>query len=255
MKGNVWPTGKSALYGLTAFSVMMIATAVAQAAPQDGPGSEQYLGNQRIFSWEKMNGAAVVEVGVTIPFAIFESPPPQTGSGPAGAIAVIGFSKTVQETTCLNHFELNWEKHGHEPRVFMHPHFDFHFYGVSPDTVMAVSLPDPSPPGAALLPSGYVYPGAEFTVPQMGVHAVRPADMEKPFTDVLIFGYYGGQMTFIEPMVTQAKLMQQQSIAYVLPVPPSMGKITRYPTKFRLVYDRQANACHLIFSDFITTAV
>ena len=162
------------------------------------------------------------------------------GNGPAGAIAVIGFSKIVQDATCLNHFELNWEKQGHAPPVFMHPHFDFHFYSVPVAEVMSVSSPDPSPPSAASIPAGYIYPGAEFAVPQMGVHAVRPADMEKPFTDVLIFGFYGGRMTFIEPMITQAKLLQKQSIAYVLPAPPAMGKITRYPTKFKLVYDERA---------------
>ena len=129
-----------------------------------------------------------------------------------------------------------------------------HFYSIPPTEVMGVTIPDPNPPGAALIPAGYIYPGAELTVPQMGVHAVRPQDLEKPFTDVLIFGFYGGRMTFIEPMVTQARLLQKQPITYVIPVPPAMGKITRYPTKFRLVYDQEAKACHLIFSDFVATS-
>ena len=84
---------------------------------------------------------------------------------------------------------------------------------------------------------------------------MRPVDLEKPFRDVLIFGFYGGHMTFIEPMVTQARLLQKQPIAYAIPVPPALGKITRYPTKFRLVYDEEAEAWHLIFSDFVTTSI
>jgi hypothetical protein len=242
------------LFGFVIFTALAAPTFAAAADGQAGPATEQFISQYRIFSWEKMNGAEVLEAGMTIPSAIVANPPRQPGKGPAGAIAVIGFPKIVEDTTCLNHFELNWESHGHEPQVFMHPHFDFHFYGVPVAEVMHVSIPDPSPPSAESIPAGYAYPGPEFAVPQMGVHAVRPADLEKPFTDVLILGFYGGHMTFIEPVATRARLLQRQPITYAIPVPPVMGRITRYPTKFRLVYDLEAEAWHLIFSDFVTTS-
>ena len=104
-----------------------------------------------------------------------------------------------------------------------------------------------------MIPAGYIYLGPEQTIPQMGVHAVRPPDLAKPFTDVLIFGYYGGKMTFIEPMVTRAALLKQQPVSYAVPLPASIGRSIRFPTKFRIEHDIQAKTCRLIFSDFVTT--
>ena len=235
------------------FSFCLLLVFNASASVQVDPGTEQTLSGNKIFTWEKLAGNEVTEAGVTIPFAVLENPPIEPGSGPAGAIAVVDFSQIVRNTTFLNHFELNWEKDGHEPPVFMVPHFDFHFYNIPPSEVFKISAPDPQPPRANLIPEGYIYPGAEHTIPQMGVHAVRPADLERPFTDVLIFGYYGGNMTFIEPMVTRSALLKQQPVTYTVPVPPAMGKTTRFPTKFRIEHDVQAKACRLIFSHFTTT--
>lgn len=235
------------------FSFCLLWVFNASASVQVDPGTEQILSGNKIFTWEKLVGDEVTEVGVTIPFAVFDTPPIEPGSGPAGAIAVVNFSPKVRNTTFFSYFELNWEKDGHEPPVFKVPHFDFHFYNIPPAEVMKISAPDPQPPRLNLIPAGYIYPGAEYTVPQMGVHAFRPADLERPFTDVLIFGYYGGNMTFIEPMVTRTALLKQQPVTYTVPVPPSMGKTTRFPTKFRIEHDVQAKACRLIFSHFTTT--
>ncbi len=231
----------------------MIFTDNGSAALDHERGGEQIVSGHTIFSWARVDGDEVVEAGVTIPFALINTPPAQRGSGPAGAIAVVNFSQNVRDTTFLNHFELNWEKDGHEPPVFATPHFDFHFYNTPVTDVMKIALPDPTPPRADLIPVGYVYPGAENTVPQMGVHAVRPADMQKPFSDVLIFGYYGGKMTFLEPMVTREALLKRQLIAYAIPTPAAMGKVTRFPTRFAVEYDADAKACHLKFSDFVQT--
>ena len=250
-------TGKATLpagQSIIVVFVFLVLTLSASAAVQVERGVGQTVSGQAIFSWARTNGGEVVEAGITIPLAIIENPPTRKGSGPAGAVAVLDFPPIVQQTTFLNHFELQWEKEGHEPPVFMVPHFDFHFYGVSPEAVLKVAAPDPSPPPAERIPAGFTYPGAEYTVPQMGVHAFRPADLEKPFTDVLIFGYYGGQMTFIEPMVTQETLLKQKPINYVVPVPASIGNSTRFPKQFKIEYDPASGACHLKFSDFVTTA-
>jgi hypothetical protein len=211
---------------------------------------------QKILAWAKLDAnKSVIEAGVTIPAEIVEMPPQHRGRGPAGAIVIAPFPEIVRKSTFLNHFELNWESHGHEPPIFMVPHFDFHFYNIPATAVKNVTARDTLQPEAKLIPAGYIYPGPEFSVPQMGVHAFRPADLERPFTDVLILGYYGGRMTFIEPMVTRERMLEKKDISYDIPVPESVGISTRYPTKVNIRYDGKSNAYHLIFSGFIPTAL
>jgi len=215
----------------------------APAAGEDERGSEQTVSGHTIYSWARMAGDEVIEAGVTIPFALIQNPPGEKGRGPAGSIALVDFPPKVQDTTILNHFELHWEKEGHEPPVFAVPHFDFHFYSVSAEEVAQITAPDPSPPRGEIIPAGFVYPGAEYTVPQMGVHVFRPSDLE-----------YAGKMIFIEPMATQETLLMQQPVAYEIPVPAAIEGNTRYPTKFTIEYDAVSGACHLRFSDFIAAA-
>ena len=207
----------------------------------------------RVSSWARLDAAdLVVEAGVTIPFELLRSPPEQPGKGPANAIVVLPFPEIVRKSTFLNHFELNWEKHGHEPPVFKVPHFDFHFYSIPPDEVMKIGAQDPLQPAEDLIPAGYIYPGRDFSVPQMGVHAVRPADLDRQFSDVLIFGFYGGKMMFIEPMVTRDRMLEKKDLTYDIPVPRFAGHVARYPTKIDIRYDGKANAYHITFSGFIT---
>lgn len=243
----------NALFGMIFIGIMVSAFNCAAAVFVETVSTEADSG-PRVSSWARLDAADfVVEAGVTIPFELLESPPEQPGKGPANAIVVLPFPEIVRNSTFLNHFELNWEKHGHEPPVFMVPHFDFHFYSIPPAEVMQVVALDPLQPAADLIPAGYIYPGRELSVPQMGVHAVRPADLERQFSDVLIFGFYGGKMTFIEPMVTRDRMLEKKDITYDIPVPRFSGHAVRYPTKVDIRYDGNANAYRITFSGFIAS--
>ena len=239
------------------FSIINILIAAiafnAAAAVHTEKVTTQASSGQKVSTWAKVDSSnSVVEVGATIPYEIIERPPSESGKGPAGSIVVLPFPEIVRTSTFLNHFELNWERHGHEPEVFMVPHFDFHFYSVTTQDVFKVVAQDPLQPEANQIPAGYIYPGREYTVPQMGVHAIRPSDLERPFSDVLIFGFYGGKMTFIEPMVTRDRMLEKKDISYDIPVPSYLGTSTRYPTKVDIRYDSKAKAYHIIFSGFQT---
>ncbi len=239
-------------------AIITLTTTAALASPAVPAGSMEKISvwtstGQEVVAWAKLGpGNTVLAAGVTLPYDLFLHPPDQPGTGPAGAIVVLPFPDVVRTSTFLNHFELNWEKHGHEPPVFMVPHFDFHFFTVPVDEVMKVAGPDPRPPQGKLIPAGYVYPGPEFAVPQMGVHAVRPSDLDRPFTDVLIFGFYGGRMTFIEPMVTRSRMMEKQDIVYEIPVSASPAAFSRgCPTRIEIRYDGKANTYDITFVDFV----
>jgi len=246
-------------YSITIFSIVCLLLATPAFGSTLSGHMEKVTAvsetGQKVSAWAKLDAnKSVIEAGVTIPSEIIEKPPNHQGRGPAGAIVIVPFPEIVRASTFLNHFEMNWERHGHEPSVFMIPHFDFHFYNVPTTEVRKVTERDSLQPEAKLIPAGYIYPGPEYSVPQMGVHAFRPADLERPFTDVLILGYYGGKMTFIEPMVTRKRMLEKKDIAYDIPVSGLLGTSTRFPTKVDIRYDSKSNAYHLIFSGFITTA-
>lgn len=204
-----------------------------------------------------MQGAEVTEVGLTLPMSVVQKPPANPGPGPCGAVAVLAFPKVVEETTYFNHFELQWNPHGHPPACcFGVPHFDFHFYGVPVDAVRKVGFLDSGPPAAERLPKGYFYPGAKQCVPQMGVHAV-PNGTIAPHHVMkadMVAGFYHGDLTFIEPMVTRAFLLRRKSFDMDVPTPPVLGRNTRYPTRFSAKFDPHENVYRLVWSGFKTWA-
>jgi hypothetical protein len=86
-------------------------------------------------------------------------------------------------------------------------------------------------------------------VPQMGMHAVPAADVDRkePFHASMIVGYNIGKPIFFEPMISKALLMQKQPFELPMPAVPGRGA---QPTKFHAEYDAQKQEYRLIFSGF-----
>ncbi|MGZ3774568.1 MAG: DUF5602 domain-containing protein [Pseudobdellovibrionaceae bacterium] len=144
-----------------------------------------------------------------------------------------------------DHMVINWEPHGHVPEhIYTVPHFDFHFYFISEaqrksiqctgaDTSVCKTQPDPSK-----IPAHYV-PSPDG-VPQMGWHWVDPRSPEfngKMFTATFIYGFYGGHMIFLEPMVTRAFLMENKNFEKEIPAPEAWPKNGYYPKSYSIRYD------------------
>ncbi|MGB7920390.1 MAG: hypothetical protein WCF40_10050 [Desulfobacterales bacterium] len=101
---------------------MLISAAAfnADAAVHTENVTTQASSGQKVSAWAKVDSRnSVVEAGVTIPYEIIETPPSELGKGRAGSIVVLPFPEIVKNSTFLNHFELNWEMHRHDPKVFM----------------------------------------------------------------------------------------------------------------------------------------
>lgn len=178
-------------------------------------------------------------------------------------VLAVPFPQPVKDQTFFDHFEMDWMPMGHEPARYGTPHFDFHFYGVDPAAVAAVDCRNPAQPDPAVVPVGWatpVPPGLPdptvMCVPQMGYHAIPLTEFSAPgefhagvFDQVMITGFYGGQLTFIEPMVTQAAL--ERKADFTLPVPqPIHARATRFPRSFKATYDVSADTSTLTFVDF-----
>ncbi|MBX7134846.1 MAG: hypothetical protein K1X67_19425 [Fimbriimonadaceae bacterium] len=217
-------------------------------------GEEAYVNGQKVETWETTDlQGNVVEVGFSITETLIDNPPAGMGSGPAGAFATLKFPPATRSQTFLNHFELHWNTMGHEPPVYMKPHWDFHFYGVSPEDVFNALPPDPGNPLDGQIPPGYAYPGPEALVPEMGVHAAPFSDFAPgyDFEHTFIYGYYGGKTTFIEPMVTQEFLQRKQGYQLNIPQPQILGRSTRFPTRLIARWMNSARKWEFVLTDFV----
>ena len=150
------------------------------------------------------------------------------------------------------HVNFGWNPHGHEPaQVYDVPHFDIHFYLISESERDAINPTDPDfatkaarMPDALHIPTGYIQtPGA---VPRMGAHWVDPTSPEftpAGFSRTFIYGFWNGQMNFLEPMITKTflesvKAMDGQSVTINIPQPQAFAKPGYYPTRYRIRYDK-----------------
>jgi hypothetical protein len=145
---------------------------------------------------------------------------------------------------------IDWNPHGHPPpHIYTVPHFDFHFYGIDPATVEQISFTGPTDPAtkvsdAALIPPHYqVIP--DTAVNQMGVHAIDTTAPEfhgKPFTATFIYGYYKGQLIFLEPMVTRAFLLTKPNLSLPVKTPAQYSRPGYYPASYSVRYDAHSKA-------------
>jgi hypothetical protein len=166
----------------------------------------------------------------------------------------------------------DWNPTGHPPAtVYNVPHFDFHFYTVPEAQVMAIDPAGPSwVSGANSWPTDVppfyappTPPGLAHTeaVPFMGLHwsDIRSPELQKflpsppgnpanwaPFTRTFIYGSWGGQFTFLEPMITLDYLRTQPDVNIAIPTPANPASAAAfneagwYPASYRVTWDSQA---------------
>jgi hypothetical protein len=253
-------------------SAVLLALALAAAAAGQVPlhrvvGPDVPLFGGVTSSWALLDAAgAVVETGITLPLAAIETAPADHHRAAWAADVVVSFPEPVRETTFLDHLGVYWEPHGHFPEGrYGAPHWDLHLFTMPPAEAAAIDCGDLTQANPTKVPEGWlppVPPGAnasDFCVPGMGFHALPVSEFVAPgefqpgqFDQVMLAGYYGGAFVFLEPMITQARLLRRESLTMPVPLPASLGAATRYPTTVELLYDASLDAYQLLFRDFVT---
>lgn len=148
--------------------------------------------------------------------------------------------------TGYDHVVLDWNPAGHIPEgVYNVPHFDVHFYLISngereaitfhgEGRELAIAVPDPQ-----LVPAGYVIP-PDAAVDRMGMHGLDPAGHEfhgQPFSHNFIYGYYKGELMFVEPMVSLAFLESLPEMTSPVKQPQRYSYPAWYPATYRIGFD------------------
>jgi hypothetical protein len=211
-----------------------------------------------VCTWGTAVGDEVTGFGATVPLAMVEHAPMQGEMVfPPVPAAIIPLPAEVARATGFDHLGVNWELHGHPPALFLTPHFDFHFYTITPDEVAAIDCADRRKP--AQLPAAYSLPDVDIPdmgtlvglcVPHMGMHSMPTVELDEttPFGASMLVGYYGQDLVFLEPMISQAKLAQAATFPMAIPALPETQPGVVWPSHFEMVYDAETRAYRLTFS-------
>lgn len=154
---------------------------------------------------------------------------------------------TVVSLPPYNHIVLNWMPHGHEPdSIYGRPHFDFHFYMISPEQREAITCLGEDydvclqmPPENQRPP---FYVGGPEGVPQMGWHWVdlrSPEYNGQPFASTFIYGFYAGKMNFLEPMITREFIQTTTVFESPIPIAEAVAEMGYYPARYTVEYNEE----------------
>lgn len=234
---------KMALYLMLLATVALVVAGCVEKESKSGTfnGETTSLGNGMVRSWVTLDDDGnALAIGVTFTEMALSGLPIENSTEydlalPASAMP-------------FNHIGLDWNPKGHiPPGIYDKPHFDFHFYMISPEERNSITATgddmvklskNVSP---EYIPESYVpTPGGE---PRMGAHWIDPTSPEfnnQSFTKTFIYGFYDGKMVFVEPMVTKAFIETKPNTTDLIKVPAKYPEKGYYPTRYRVAYDANA---------------
>ena len=210
---------------------------VQPVSPTVHQGASAAIGQGQVRVWEKeAPDGSLLSVGVTFTedalvdlpgeMTMLDLPLPQS-------VATSPFTK----------IGFDWNPHGHEPVLYELPHFDIHFYVVSDQELAAVQPgPDTTPVDPQYVPADYM--STVDAVPFMGTHWVDTTSAEfhgSAFDETFIYGYYDGELYFLEPMITKAYFEAEPDEVVDIKQPAAYqmsGKA--FPMQYRIAYDAEA---------------
>jgi hypothetical protein len=249
---------------------MILAACADEAGVAESPrtlyGETARPGSGSVRTYITMSGDAPIEVGVVLSSASLQGLPPDGGHGgvvmPDGhSTFELGLEMPEGNLTPFRHVVLDWNPGGHAPPgTYDLPHFDFHFYTITPSERHAIDPADPEfmakglrASDASHLPAGYVLPDLP-PVPAMGTHRVDPTSPEvrvgpETFTHTFIYGSWDGRLVFAEPMITKSFLESRPSVRVPVGVAERYDPAGYYPASYVVRWEGAASEYRVALSD------
>jgi hypothetical protein len=158
--------------------------------------------------------------------------------------------------TPFNHVLLDWNPHGHPPRYYSEPHFDFHFYIISQEEQMSIrSGVDKVRPEPAYIPAFYIPEETpSLVINKMGAHwldSKAPELKGQTFIQTFVYGFLDGHLIFMEPMITKAFLETQPDVLYEISQPEKFEVSGYYPTRYAIRYDASIGQYNVSLENFV----
>lgn len=169
---------------------------------------------------------------------------------------------------------LNWMPGGHgPPEVYGVPHFDIHYYLDPQNAIKKISGVN-FPPGDSddndydteIAPDQFPpdYFRTNYVVPEMGEHLYdlnapewrkdddgNPRPSGEDFTQTFVWGHWGGNLHFFEPMIT-TEFFERLDDTVVDPIsmPGRMTEAGKYPTEYQIAYHQNQDAYTVTLKTF-----
>ena len=218
-------------------------------------GETQPLGNGTVRSYVALDSQNYPqEVGVIITATALDGLPHEGTE----ILLPLPFQATA---TAIDHIALDWRPHGHPPEpIYGDAHFDIHAYMLTPTEREAISAQGADlentykTPAPEYIPTGYVL-APDSAEPRMGAHWIDPTATEfqghpHGFDHTMIYGFYNGEVAFIEPMVSLDFLASQQDFEGAFAVPESYAKPGLYPQRYRITFNEATQEYTVALTDF-----
>lgn len=205
------------------------------------------VGNGTGRSWVQVDGAGKpTAVGITLTEAALNGLAADVTPGLIWVAEYILAFPTDVSGLPFNHVGLNWNPKGHIPNgIYNVPHFDVHFYTISPGERSRITARGDDldvirkVPATGNVPDGYVF-APESEEPGMGGHWVDPGSHEfhgQAFTTTFLYGTYDGEIIFYEPMITKSYLESKPDVVMPIKVPTTYAHAGYYPMSYSIRYD------------------
>lgn len=167
--------------------------------------------------------------------------------------------------TPFNHISVDWEPHGHVPAdVYDIPHFDFHFYMISPITRNLIAVGpcfgtiNCAVYEKAIVPikDGYIHPdffNTKLAFSRMGNHYADKTSPEfngKTFTHTFILGSFDSKITFFEPMISMPYLKTKPNQCTPVKQPARYQANGYYPHKYCIRFNGLDETYTVSLEDF-----
>jgi len=266
-------SSRAASVARTAVVVALLTAAMACGDDSTSPanrfvyGPSQALGTGTARSYVVLDASgAPKSLGVAISETAMGSLPQTPMPGMPSAAMLSLALPTEATTTGYNHIMLDWNPAGHEPdQVYTHPHFDFHFFQITPAERDQLVPTNPQFgvkagvfPTAEYVPAGFAaasvlanIPPAAAAVPLMGMHwldtsspELQPPPNNHMFTRTFIYGSYDGKFIFVEPMITKAFIetakTKEGGYSYPVSLPAKVARTGGYPASYSIAWNAAA---------------
>ena len=214
-------------------------------------GDSVALGDGMVYTWIKIDSEEVPEeIGITMTEQVFSNLPAGVGE----------FSLDLPDVavdSLFKHILFDWNPQGHPPNnIYGLPHMDFHFYIVTEAEREAIPPGiDTFPVAAENIPQDYrSLEDPPFSVPNMGTHWIDSLSSEwqgETFTETFIYGFYHGDMYFVEPMITVNYFQTNPNVTMKIKQPQSFQKDGYYPTNYSIEYDGTGQVYNIVIKDFV----
>ena len=213
-------------------------------------GESKPFGGDSIRSWIKtdVNGNPS-SIGVSFKQSAFAK---LEGQDDSMFMMMLPTSGAMMLASPFDHIEVDWSKKGDTDPPYNVSHFDVHCFAVdmaSQNGVMAGMDNMTMMMDTMLIPHGYeMMMDAEA---MMGVHAMDTTDHTNPFNHTCMYGFYHGDLYFMEPMIAKTYLDSKTNFSADIKQPTKFKKSGWYPTKYYVRYDSNINEYQISIDNFV----